>query len=218
MKICSKKDYKSLALVHTALPENASAVSFPDVMEWALRIMIGLRPEVLDPRHNEGLKLIVSPWGTGRKAKPPVVDAATGQKKRLADVTTGNLNSWLKAKASLPPRAVPDKWLTTYSMRRTFACYLYEFGITYLEAKKWFGHSADSVVMERVYAQSPGRVYITAAELPKDHLRARIKILKRGKTLKDFKSVLAEVQAKRAAKRAAKKAAKKAAKEIQAKE
>lgn len=145
-----KKAKRFLHLIHDALPLFASALSLPDVLVWAFRIILMLEPGYLDPAVNPGLLVFMAPDNKGR----------------LVPLTTTTLNNWLKW--YMPKRAVMGRWLTSYSARSSLAKAVVSRGLVTLGGhtdldkmlREWFGHSPDSKqILE--YARTTKCVNIT---------------------------------------------------------
>ena len=149
-----KDKQEFLDLIHDCLPYDASALSLPDILEWCMRIILALEPSYCNPEVNPQLLMFL---GFG-KAKP----------HSLTPLTTNLLNGWLKDAKTLPPRAVGDRWLTSYSSRTSFAKSVMEFALLDRldpeladAVRGCFGHSTTSQEIKK-YAQTKGRVCVHA--------------------------------------------------------
>jgi hypothetical protein len=145
-KLVGKNVNEFVELTHESMPEFMSLINLCDMFEWAMRIALALYPELLDPRVNPGMRVMLNPHKNGV-------------------VKTVTLNDWLRQDKTLPRGACTDKWLTTYTLRSTISTYIVLYGLLkdtrYERLIRWFtcGHSSRSTQIES-YAATPEGVCI----------------------------------------------------------
>jgi hypothetical protein len=125
-----------LGINHDTLPSYASLLSVPDVMAYAVRILLAVAPEQLDPANNWGW------WAlpTAKGAKPDTKD----------------LNKWLERNAA-PACVARARGITTYGPRCLMAFNAKDLGLmkgrTGDQLRACMGHEFASHTLEKVYAR-----------------------------------------------------------------